>query len=264
MMYAQISIIRRKLRGLAWMVFNKIENNGNARFEENGEKVFIENLFKIFKTSSKQRIVFDIGANIGEYSSMLLDSSQRHGVDLELHLFEPTKNCFKIISEKFESKNNVTPNSFGVSDLNTTAKIFYDKEQSGLASLYQRNLDSYNLELNQSEEIKLRRIDEYIEEKNIKHIDFIKIDIEGHELKAFDGFGKYLNSNFIDYIQFEYGGANLDSHSSLMEIYKFLENRGFSVAKMMTSGLELRKYSPFMDNFMYSNYVAVSNKVLEK
>jgi len=48
-MYTQLSMIKRKLRGLAWKVFNKIENNGNARFEENGEKVFIENLFKTFK-----------------------------------------------------------------------------------------------------------------------------------------------------------------------------------------------------------------------
>lgn len=50
-MYTQPSMIKRKLRGLTWRVFNKIENNGNARFEENGEKVFIENLFKTFKAN---------------------------------------------------------------------------------------------------------------------------------------------------------------------------------------------------------------------
>jgi hypothetical protein len=93
---------------------------------------------------------------------------------------------------------------------------------------------------------KLRRIDKYI---------------EGHELKAFEGFGKYLNSDFIDYIQFEYGGANLDSHSSLMEIYKLFSNSGFKIAKVMSNSLELREYSPFMDNFNYCNYVAISNKM---
>lgn len=116
--------------------------------------------------------------------------------------------------------------------------------------------------MNQSEEIVLRRMDEYIKEKNITHVDFVKIDIEGHELKAFEGFGEYLNSDFIDYIQFEYGGANLDSHSSLMELYKFFKDRNFSVAKMMPNGIEIRNYSPYMDNFNYSNYVAISNKIL--
>jgi len=261
-MYTQQSMIKRKIRNIAWKVFNKIENNGNARFEENGEKVFIENLFKIFKTNIGRKIVFDIGANIGDYSSMLLENLQKYDIDMELHLFEPTKSCFETLSKKFSSNNNIVLNNFGVSDSNAITKIFYDKERSGLASLYQRNLDSYNLQLNQSEKIQLRRIDEYIKEKNIEHIDFIKIDIEGHELKAFDGFGNYLNSDFINYIQFEYGGANLDSHSSLMEIYKFFGGRGFSVGKIMPNGLEIRKYSPFMDNFMYSNYVAVSNRIL--
>ena len=31
----------------------------------------------------------------------------------------------------------------------------------------------------------------YINAHQIKHIDFMKIDIEGHELKAFEGFGEY-------------------------------------------------------------------------
>jgi hypothetical protein len=124
-------------------------------------------------------------------------------------------------------------------------------------------LDTYNLELNQSEEIKLKRLDVYINEKNINHINFLKIDIEGHELKAFEGFGDYLSGDFIDFIQFEYGGANLDSHSSLMDIYKLLESKDFEIAKIMPYGLELRKYQPFMDNFQYSNYIAISKRIVK-
>ena len=72
---------------------------------------------------------------------------------------------------------------------------------------------------------------------------------------------KYMDSDFIDYIQFEYGGANLDSHTSLMEIYKFLNDRNFEIAKIMRDGLEIRKYQPYMDNFNYSNYVAISRNL---
>ena len=142
--------------------------------------------------------------------------------------------------------------------------IFSDQEKSTFASLYKRNLESYNIQLSLTENIKLKRMDEYIKEKNINHIYFIKIDIEGNELKALEGFGDYINPNFIDYIQFEYGGANLDSHSTLMDIYKFFENNNFSVAKVLPKGLEIRKYKPFMDNFNYANYVAISNSLIDK
>ena len=262
-MFTKTSYIKRLLRRISLRVFNAVENNGNASFESNGEKLFIDSLISQFSENrDKQRVVFDIGANNGGYSQMIENRSSELDLNIILHLFEPTKSCFSTIFKRFND-NNIILNNFGASDIDSNSKIYYDKEESGLASLYQRNLDSYNLELNQSEEIQLRRLDNYIEEKSIKYIDFIKIDIEGHELKAFEGFGKYLNADFIDYIQFEYGGANLDSHTSLMEIYKFLGTRGFIIAKVMTTGLEVREYKPYMDNFAYSNYVAISKKVLK-
>lgn len=259
-MFTKMPYIKIKLRGLSLKIFNKIENNGDCAFNRNGEEVFIDNLMRSFNDGSS-RVVFDIGANIGEYTAMIKEKSDGLNLDLHLHLFEPTQSCFKAIYDKFKNDTSIRLNNFGASNSNAEATIFYDKEQSGLASLYQRNLDSYNLELNLSERIKLKRLDSYIEENNIKHIDFVKIDIEGHELKAFEGFGKYIDGDFIDYIQFEYGGANLDAHVSLMEIYSFFNNRGFNIAKIMQNGLENREYSPYMDNFNYSNYVAISQGI---
>ena len=262
MMFTKLGFLKRKIRGLSLKIFNAIENNGCVDFNSNGEEEFVKNLFLSFSEKKQKRVVFDIGANVGDYSRIIEEKALAYRTDIDLHLFEPTKSCFAVIESKFNS-NRATINNFGASDSNCKARIFYDKEQSGLASLYQRNLACYDLKLDQSEEIILKRLDQYIEEKGIKHVDFVKIDIEGHELKAFEGFGKYMSGEFIDYIQFEYGGANLDSHSSLMDIYQFLNERGFDVAKVMPKGLEIRKYAPFMDSFQYSNYVAISRKILK-
>lgn len=262
-MFTTTSFLKKKLRGLSLKAINAIENNGNCNFESNGEKLFVDNLFYLFKRSGGRKVVFDIGANVGNYSKMINDRALGSNVDIDLHIFEPTKSCFVRIAERFKN-DNFTLNNFGVSDDDGIATIYYDKEGSGLASLYQRNLDSYHLELGQREEVALRRLDDYIEEKMIPHIDFIKIDIEGHELKAFQGFGKYFRNDFIDYVQFEYGGANLDSHVSLMELYNFFSDRNFKIAKILPNGLELRDYRPWMENFVYSNYVAISDKVLMK
>ena len=266
-MFLERSIFKTKLKRLLLRLFNNIENNGDCNienngdcnFETNGEKVFVEGLLKTLETDA---VILDIGANIGEYAELILKEALINKINVQLHLFEPTRSCFSVLSEKYSDTDNVTLNNFGLSDVSEHRDIYYDKEKSGLASLYQRNLKSYSIELNQSEEINVKRLDSYIEKNKINHLSFVKIDIEGHELKAFEGFGVYLDGDFIDYIQFEYGGANLDSGASLMEIYQVLSDRGFVIAKVMPTGLEVRSYSPYMDNFNYANYVAVSrNKI---
>ena len=263
-MFVKNNIIRNKVANIAWKIFNKFENNGYSDFEVNGERYFLENLCKYFESLKKEEIVFfDVGANIGDYTKVFLDYSNKYKIKTRLHLFEPTEACYKELFNKYQ-ENFIKLNNFGISNEICNAKIFYNEEKSGLASLYQRNLMHYDINMNESEEIKLIRADKYIEECQLKHIDFIKIDIEGHELKAFEGFGKYLNFDFIDFIQFEYGGANLDSHTSLLEIYTFLEEKGFFIFKIMQDGLQERKYKPFMENFMNSNYVAISKNIKNK
>jgi FkbM family methyltransferase len=264
-MYTKMEIWKEKLRNLAWRLFSKLENNGNGNFDENGEFFFIKKLIEFYYQSEEKKItLFDIGANIGEYSEILLNESKKYPLMIEMHLFEPTKSCFCILEDKFSNNKSVILNNIGASSENCESIIYYDKEQSGLASLYNRNLDTYNITLSYSETVKLQKISTYIKDKNITHIHFIKIDIEGHELRALYGFDEYLNANFIDYVQFEYGGTNLDSHTSLLEFYTLLEKRNFSIAKIMPDGLLIRNYKPWMDNFTYANYVAVSNRVIQK
>jgi FkbM family methyltransferase len=261
-MFINDSPIKKKIRQISLYIFNKLENNGNADFYSNGENRFIDNLINRFeKTDDRKKVIFDIGANIGNYTQMFLDKISNTNIVADFHLFEPTSSCFYILSDKYKNNENIFLNNVGISDESIEANIYYDREKSGFASLYRRNLDSYNIQMNHIERVKLVKLQDYIQEKGISHIDFIKIDIEGHELKALKGAGKYLNNEFIDFIQFEYGGANLDSHTSLMEIYGFLQSKGFLIAKVMNKGLVLREYMPYMDNFNYANYVAVSKKI---
>ena len=245
-------------------LFDKIENNNNCDFETNGEKLFLRNLFKEFSRENEgTKTIFDVGANIGKYSQMLMDFAEQYNVSVDIHTFEPTVGCFEILKDRFGTCSKISLNRKGLSDTESKCFIYYDREQSGLASLYKRDLRYCNIELSESEEIETICAEKYIDQKQIAHINYLKIDVEGHELKAFEGFGKYLSGYFIDYIQFEYGGANLDSHTSLMELYTYLGGRGFKIAKLLPKGLEIRAYNPDMENFRYANYVAISNRMLE-
>lgn len=264
-MFVKTNLFNKIVRAYSLKMLNKIENNGNCNFDTNGEKAFINRMFEYFSDHSYGEMTFfDIGANVGEYTKMLLDQCQNTNQTGSIHLFEPTSYCFNQLKGKYDNKKEIILNKKAVSATNGTTQIFYDQQGSGLASLYKRDLKVYNIELNLTETIETIRLDEYIDEHNIKHISFIKIDIEGHELEALRGMGKCLNSSFIDFIQFEYGGANLDSGTSLNKLFEILELSGFIIAKIMPKGLEIRQYQPFMENFFYSNYVAISNQIVRK
>jgi len=259
-MFLKKTTVSNRISNVAWKVFNRFENNGNANLYTNGEKLFLDNLFDYYSKNDSERVIFDIGANTGVYSSLLLGAAD---INTKIHLFEPTKECFLELRKKFLNNKNVILNEFALSDKKDKCKIYYDKEKSGLASLHQRNLSHYDIEFYLYEVIDMKRADDYIKSAHIEHVNFIKIDVEGHELNVLKGFGDFLNDDFIDIIQFEYGGANLDSHTSLMEIYDFLRKRKYKLFKIMKGGLQQRDYHPYMENFMNSNYVAVSLSFLK-
>ncbi|MBU0490109.1 MAG: FkbM family methyltransferase [Bacteroidetes bacterium] len=262
-MLIQESNFKRKLRTLSLRIFDKLDNNNNPDFHKNGEEKFINRLFPAIKAKcgDDKAVIFDIGANLGHYSTMLVDYAKRNNLSTTIHAFEPTANTYQKAKEHTSKHPEVTIVNLAASNENGTARIFYDKENSGLASLYERDLDSYNIKMSHSEEIKTIRLEDYISENNIQHIHFLKIDIEGHELKAFEGLGKYANADFIDFIQFEYGGANMDSGTTLRDFYYFFKNKGFRICKIMKRGLLPASYLPFRENFRYANYVAVSEKL---
>lgn len=248
--------IIKKILGLTY----RLDNSANGFFNKNGEENFMNQFIDSFK--NKSPVIFDVGANVGEYSSLVVEKLNRK--DYLLHIFEPQKSCFVDLQKKFIDNNKVFLNNFGLSKSEEITTIYKNNDKSGLTSLYKRNLDFYNLKMNIEESVELKRADNYIKFNNIKHINLLKIDVEGHELETLSGFGEYLNSDFIDFIQFEYGGANLDSHTSLLDFYSLLLPLGFKIAKVMPKHLELRDYDPRSDNFVYSNYVAVSNKILNQ
>jgi FkbM family methyltransferase len=190
----------------------------------------------------------------------LLDIQRKYGVECSISAFEPTKKSFEILKQRFETQASVQLFNYGISNTDTQAQIFYDAEGSTLASLFQRDLSHFDdpkATPKLSETITLKTLKNHIEQNKIEKIDFLKIDIEGNELRAFEGLGAYLRPDFIQIIQFEYGGANIDAGVFLKQIFEILQNVGFVLYKITPNGLEKRSYHPNIENFQYANYVAL-------
>ena len=254
--------LKRILLGILNRLHDKLSNSNNADISSNGELRFVREYLSTLTNQQETYTFFDIGANKGEYTSLLIQLMKKNSSKYVVHMFEPVEASYQNILKNISEQNQIALNKVGVSDSAGELEIYYNKIGSPLASLYQRDIEEYNISLNQHEKINLIRLDSYIQEKNIDHIHLLKIDVEGHEIAAFNGLGDFLTSSFIDVIQFEYGGANIDSRTYLKDFFKLFENRGFKLFKIQKNSLEPTEYRAVLENFKHSNFLAISSRML--
>lgn len=219
--------------------------------DRNGEVIAIEYLVKnIFDKNSP--VIFDVGANVGEYTKWILTKAPR----AKVHCFEPGKTTFDILKNNISSENIVL-NNFGLSDEATEGTLFYDKAGAGTASLYNRHLEHYGVEMDQSETVILKTLDEYCESNGIRRIDFLKIDIEGNEYKALLGARKALDAGSIQAIQIEFGICDIDSRVFFKDFWQLLNDK-YNVYRITKDGLfKIKGYWELLEVFYYSNYLFV-------
>jgi len=123
---------------------------------------------------------FDIGANAG-WHSILVGALKRSS---SIYSFEPIPETFNYLKEnvKLNYLLNISLHEFGLSDKSGDFSFYYYPEGSVNASA--KNLTGRD----DVEEVKckLETIDSFIEGSDIV-VDFIKCDVEGGELLAFNG-----------------------------------------------------------------------------
>ncbi len=228
-------------------------NYGNGGdFKESGELnilKFIKNYFK----NENALTVFDVGGNVGNYSKSLSDF---FGNNTTIHAFEPSKKTFERFIETTSHMPNIIPNNFGFSDTENSLLLYTNSECSGLASVYQRNLVHFGISMDKSEEIKLSTIDNYCKNNNIDRIHFLKLDIEGHELNVLKGAEQMINNKKIDFIQFEFGGCNIDSRTYSQDFFYLLKDK-YKIYRILKDGLfEISEYKETYEIFVTVNYLA--------
>jgi FkbM family methyltransferase len=229
---------------------------GGTDYETSGETSIIKRIAHNY-VGGKEVVVFDVGANIGGYSTEL---SKLFSSNATIYSFEPSKKTFATLKRNVRKYPNINIYNFGFSDKKSKLILYSDKKVSGLASVYNRRLKHFGIKMNFKENIKTKTIDSFCIEKNITHINFLKIDVEGHELKVLEGAKKILQNKGIDYIQFEFGGCNIDSRTFLQDFF-YLFGDNYQIYRVLKNGLyNLGKYKEQYERFVTTNYLAILNK----
>lgn len=213
---------------------------------------------------SNCNIVFDIGCR-EDTEYLLLHPSA------EYHLFEPNPSFFENLKFKLDLSNkSIHANNFGLGKETEIIQYYPDSQ-----SFIKRTVDF------QSDEklcinLPIKNFSEYILEKDIKHIDFMKIDTEGNEPDILFFNVDFIKEN-VDFLQFEYASTWIDRNDyyRIQDVYnqyndKFLFfvvynfDHPFSkiYGKVLTEVLTKEDLN-LLDRYMYNSYgfnIAMINK----
>ena len=208
-------------------------NNCNSK--TNGEeKIFID-------IKEKINVIFDVGCR---------SDSEFINFNGEVHYFDPVNEFIEELKVKKNLNNKSYFNNFGLGNENKEL-YYYPKYQS----FYDRINSCHISDDSNKILLYIKKGKDYVIEKNITYIDFLKIDTEGYELNVVKGFDDFLEN--IKIIQFEYGGTFLDNNTKLIDMIQFLESKGFYKFSYLTLfGPKL--ITNFSDHYQYCNIVCIN------
>lgn len=199
-------------------------------------------------------IVFDIGANKGLWSrAMLREAGSRL---VKLVAFEPSHHNRAALEAISDPRFTLVRQ--GVSDRIGSAELHMDEPGSGLASLSKRNLDHVGIEMREHEVVELTTLDSYAATHGIDRVDFMKLDIEGHELAALQGAEGLLKSGAVRALSFEFGGSNIDTRTFFRDFWLLLGGYGYSIWRIVPGRAPVRieKYHERLECFATTNFIA--------
>lgn len=158
------------------------------RFDERIAPIEILN-FKNYEQSDSDMIyrlvkdgdtVFDIGGNVGWYAIGLYKVKN----NMDIHTFEPIPSTYEsLVCNAKMNGAKIKINNFGLSNKKEDLTFYFHKEGSVNASAALMNDDRENIEV----KCHVDTLDNYFKEHKLQDLDFIKCDVEGAELFAFQG-----------------------------------------------------------------------------
>lgn len=231
------------------LAYHRAHENCNYELARNGEAWLVRRL----AGAGALATVFDVGANRGDWSGLVLEADSGATV----HAFEISPPTYAHLAARFAGVSRFRPNPFGLSDSTGEIQINHCLDVDMLTSMFEV-VCSQNLQITTA---RVRRGDEYCREQGTRRIDLLKIDVEGAEHLVLQGFGEWISPMQVPVVQFEYGRVNVLTRWLLKDFYAWFEERGYRVGKLLPRQVRFRSYRLEDEDFLGPNYVAAAPEV---
>lgn len=244
-------IIRNKLFYPFWKKLNNLSFYGmnygvaSGYADYSGELFIIKNIKKELRIGAN---IFDIGANVGDWSKFVIDEYKDK--DYNLYMFEPSENTFFKLTKNIKPSNNRYFHLMGFGDKHEKLMIYYDSFAQGSASIFKKNAKY-------SEEIEIDTIDNFCNNHDIKVIDFLKMDVQGYELNILNGANEMIKNGNIKFIQFEFDEPNIENRVFFKDFWELLHEK-YDIYHSLYNGLiKIKEYNYSLETFSCMNYLAI-------
>jgi len=245
------SIVFRVLR---WIEGNAARLQGKGWTSLRHEVQAADRLFNLLGVNASDvSVIVEGGGNRGDYTARVVERF----VNAEVHVFEPSKANVAKLRARFDDQSRVHVVPKGLGEEQATATLHADAQGSSLGSLLPRKLDHVGIELGMRESVELETLDAYWDDVlDRRDIDLLKLDIEGLEYAALSGGREMLEATTL--VQFEFGGANIDSRHYFRDFHEYFTSRGFVLFRVTPFGpSRVSRYSERDEYFTATNYIAV-------
>jgi FkbM family methyltransferase len=201
----------------------------------------------------KTGVIFDVGANVGNYAKKLRTSN----LEATIFCFEPHPVNFDKLHQNMANLN-IKMLNVGVGSAEGKLKLYdyADEDGSSHASLYKDVIETIHKRRSVEHEVEVIALDDFVVKNGIDRVNLLKIDTEGHEMSVLRGFERFIKSGKVDLIHFEFNEMNIASRIFFKDFWDFLPNYDFY--RMLPDGLvPIKNYNPlYCEIFTYQNIVA--------
>ena len=178
------------------------------------------------------KLILDVGANTGQYSSRIRKAGYRG----QIISFEPLSDAFQVLSATAGKDKNWKTYNFAMGDYDGPSTINVSMHSPSSSLLPMTKLLSEaapGSEYINEQKIEIKRLDSIYNTLGLTGVNtFLKIDTQGYEKKVLDGAVNSLSG--ITGIQLELSAAMLyEGEETYYSICRFIEERGFHLLRII-------------------------------
>ncbi len=198
-------------------------------------------------------VYLDGGYHSGEWSSKVLSLKR----DSSVFAFDPWPEA---ASRHASSPDAARIEFFPIALSDEPGTMTFYDFNNACNSLTRRKLE---VDENPKEyEVDVTSLDVWCTENDVKHIDLLKLDLEGYDLYALEGARRLLETQSISSFVFEYGSGWIGSNRYLGEAASYVQDVGYKLFKLFNGFVVPVNYDVRYETFAGAMFVGVSPQTL--